>query len=84
MVQYCSKDCQRAAWKTHRKACQTGLVHRQLVENDDATAELNRALNKWLKYWRMFIHTMGVIVMDLANHPPDRLATHVYVLSDSD
>jgi hypothetical protein len=78
MVRYCSKDCQTAAWKSHKKACQTsGITHRMTMETDGDAAVLNNELSKWLKFWRMAIHTDGVKVMDLANHPPGRLATHV-------
>ncbi|KAK7685180.1 hypothetical protein QCA50_011543 [Cerrena zonata] len=80
MVQYCSKTCQKAAWKFHKKACMTGANHQRDVAENEETAELNYELNKWLKFWRMYIHNLGVQVMDLANHPPDRLATHVWVL----
>ncbi|CAL1707227.1 unnamed protein product [Somion occarium] len=50
-----------------------------MAENEDY-AELNHALNEWLNFWRMLIHNIGVVAMDLGNHPDDRLATHVWVL----
>lgn len=38
-------------------------------------------MSKWLACWRGTLFKYGMMAMDLANHPHDRLATHVYVRS---
>ena len=36
-----------------------------------------RTLNKWLACWRGTLFEFGILAMDLANAPRDKLATHV-------
>jgi len=38
--------------------------------------EVDRALSRWLQYWRSCFRTWTTISLDLANHPPERVMTH--------
>ena len=79
MVCYCSRTCQKAAWKTHKKSCATTANLRAQMEADEDVRELNNDLSTWLGYWRAHLHMFSLSALDLANHPPDRLATHWWV-----
>ncbi|GJE92286.1 hypothetical protein PsYK624_084400 [Phanerochaete sordida] len=46
-------------------------------QQSDSTEEYVHAFNKWLDRWRGHLYEQAIFAMDLANHPPDRLATHV-------
>ena len=35
------------------------------------------AISKWLTYWRETLFEYGLYALDLANNPPDILATHM-------
>lgn len=74
LVRYCSKECQVAAWKTHKHRC-TSSLRNSLAKDPDANA-LNTALSKWINNWRFELHNWAVWAMDLANNSEDRLATH--------
>ena len=34
-------------------------------------------ISKWLSYWRGTLFDFALYAMDLANHPRDRMATHM-------
>jgi hypothetical protein len=74
LVRYCSKECQVAAWRTHKQRCSSTL--RESLVNDPGANALNTALSKWINNWRFELHNWAVWAMDLANNPQDRLATH--------
>lgn len=76
MVHYCSKACQKGAWKTHKPRCANGSKMREQMVENETFAMITKVLDGWLKYWRNSFHTYGLISMDLANHPDGRLATH--------
>ncbi|KAG2099108.1 hypothetical protein BD769DRAFT_1008092 [Suillus cothurnatus] len=78
LVRYCSKECQVASWKTHKLRCNQNL--RESLANDPASNALNTALSKWINNWRDELHNWAIWAMDLANSPPDRLATHCFVI----
>lgn len=77
LVSYCSRKCKKAAYKTHKKSCAASANLRNQMDNDPAIEERNHDLSEWLSYWRPHLYTMGIYAMDLANHPGNRLATHV-------
>ncbi|KAI9569653.1 hypothetical protein HD554DRAFT_2171095 [Boletus coccyginus] len=78
LVRYCSKECQVAAWKTHKQRC-TSTLPTSLAKDPEASI-LNTALSKWINNWRFELHNWAVWAMDLANNPEDRLATHSLVI----
>ncbi|KIJ67777.1 hypothetical protein HYDPIDRAFT_107272 [Hydnomerulius pinastri MD-312] len=78
LVRYCSKECQVASWKTHKLRCSTSL--RDSLAKDPEGNALNTQLSKWINNWRDQLHTWALWAMDLTNHPPDRLATHLIAI----
>ncbi|KAH7916541.1 hypothetical protein BJ138DRAFT_284899 [Hygrophoropsis aurantiaca] len=76
LVRYCSKECQVASWKTHKPRC----TPRDSYAQDPTSHALNTALSRWINNWRDQLHTWSMWAFDLANHPPDRLATHCFVI----
>ncbi|KZT72237.1 hypothetical protein DAEQUDRAFT_64216 [Daedalea quercina L-15889] len=82
-VQYCSRECQRAAWPTHRTGCATGGAFKDSLERPEKrlSKKLNEDFTKWLNYYRRLIcSTIAVPAFNLANSPPDKLATHCLYL----
>lgn len=64
----------------HRRACAVGSTTRQeLAETNPQAHDEVTAIGKWLTYWRPTLFEYGLYAMDLANHPPERLATHMCV-----
>lgn len=45
--------------------------------------EVDRALSRWLQYWRSCFRTWTRISLDLANHPAERVMTHWYSVASS-
>lgn len=80
MVRYCSRVCQKAAWKTHRACCANGAKAHQIMAGDDNIRELNANLNHWLSYWQKTVHTYALIALNLSNSRPDKLATHCFAI----
>ncbi|KAL0956328.1 hypothetical protein HGRIS_002480 [Hohenbuehelia grisea] len=78
MVRYCSRDCQKAAWPTHKRCCSTTL--RDELEKDVDAAEKNAQFTKWLNFWRETFYKWSLIAMHLSKHPHDRLSTHCFVV----
>ncbi|KIP12171.1 hypothetical protein PHLGIDRAFT_21229 [Phlebiopsis gigantea 11061_1 CR5-6] len=77
---YCSKECQRAAWKSrHKEHC---VPHSGLQvapdgklgspakgSSGDDVLQMGRRLNKWLVHWRDVLLDFSFWAHDLANHP---------------
>ncbi|OAX37408.1 hypothetical protein K503DRAFT_237719 [Rhizopogon vinicolor AM-OR11-026] len=78
LVRYCSKECQVASWKIHKLRCNPNL--REKLAKDPVGYALNTALSKWINNWRGELHRWALWAMDLANSPPDQLATHCFVI----
>ncbi|KAH7924245.1 hypothetical protein BV22DRAFT_1035302 [Leucogyrophana mollusca] len=76
LVRYCSKECQVASWKTHKSRC----TPRESYAQDPTSHALNTALSRWINNWRDELHNWCLWAFDLANHPADRLATHIFVI----
>lgn len=78
-VRYCSRDCQKAAWKTHKKVCTSGGAFKDSLEQPGQreSKKLNDDFTKWLNYYRRLIYTVtAVFAFNLPNSPPNKLATH--------
>ncbi|TFK99604.1 hypothetical protein BDV98DRAFT_173786 [Pterulicium gracile] len=78
-VQYCSKDCQNTAWPTHKQSCAITVIGRAVPE-DTLAATRGYETDRWLKYWDQMVLAQGMNAMDLETYP-DRLGTHVWLLS---
>ncbi|KZT72238.1 hypothetical protein DAEQUDRAFT_64230 [Daedalea quercina L-15889] len=82
-VRYCSYNCQKAAWSTHKTVCATGAAFKESLERPDnwQNKKLNDDFTKWLNYYRRLICTFSAVpAFNLANSPPDKLATHCMYL----
>lgn len=78
-MRYCSRDCQKAAWKTHKKVCASGGAFKDSLERPEEreSKKLNDDFSKWLNYYRYLICNLtAVFAFNLPNSPPDKLATH--------
>jgi len=73
-VRYCSKVCQRAAWKHgHKKSC-------QIVTPDASASHEWRAMSKFIDAWKGVLTSWSCWALDLSNHPKDRLQSHIFFL----
>ena len=61
--------------KTHKPHC----TSTDTLSDDLETQQAVKNLDTWLAYWRPQLFNVAWNCVDLPNHPPDRLATHVYV-----
>lgn len=77
LAQYCSKECQRKAWPTHKKSCKTDATATSVAKDDPVGEVLAIMTDKWLAQWSRTILDVAILAMDLANSPRDKLATHV-------
>ncbi|KAF9525272.1 hypothetical protein CPB83DRAFT_885684 [Crepidotus variabilis] len=81
LVRYCSKECQRKAWPTHKRGCiRMGASLLQHRAENPAADDLNNRLSKWINFWRSTIFYIAPVALDLPNHGEDRMATHVFSL----
>ena len=74
-MRYCSKECQRAAWSSHKQRCKLGALSAPSnISKDDG--EFASAMSKWLGHWRQTLSAYCIPAMDLPNHGPDRLVKY--------
>lgn len=71
LARYCSRECQKSAWKAgHKTSC--GRV----VGADEPSSV---ALSKWIDEWKGALMSWSCWALDLTNNPRDRLSTHMSV-----
>ncbi|GJE88909.1 zinc finger MYND domain-containing protein [Phanerochaete sordida] len=87
LTTYCTKECQVKAWQAgHKNTC---TLHKSIVDasgrelpepprGSDAWLCLqeDKKLSAWLERWRHVLVAEAMTSLDLANHPPERVATH--------
>jgi hypothetical protein len=91
-VSYCSRDCQKKAWKTHKNSCAQGFE--ESLKDQPEVQKMNSRLSKWIDLWRNSLHSWSVhlmsanlsvywentrrskMAMNLGAHPPDRLSKY--------
>lgn len=76
VARYCSTDCQRLAWKSHKKTCREN----PFVSGD--TPEMNdniESITRFADVWRNSIQAWALFALDLANIREEYLNEHVYV-----
>ena len=72
LTRYCSRECQKSAWKAgHKLSCGR-------ASGTDQPG--SPALSKWVEEWKGALMSWSCWAMDLTNHPRDRLASHMLVL----
>ncbi|KII92752.1 hypothetical protein PLICRDRAFT_27757 [Plicaturopsis crispa FD-325 SS-3] len=54
-------------------------MRNDIITNPEANST-NAALTKWLDHWRTLIYHWSLWAMDIANHPPGRLADNWFVI----
>lgn len=74
---YCSRECQRLAWPTHKQHCEALAAMRDLLKQPEyRQARVESAmLTKWLLTWSDVVVGCGLLGMDIIRHP-DRPRTH--------
>ncbi|KAJ6466701.1 hypothetical protein C8R47DRAFT_1025090, partial [Mycena vitilis] len=79
VARYCSPECQRQDWKTHKKNC---TDHKTTLQNhpDPTMDEKLKIFLKWLDIWRDALLAWGAFSADLANQPPGYLLDHSYLV----
>jgi len=80
LSRYCSRECQKKAWKTHKASCNTTANMLANLVNDPEGRSLNDTFSRWLNSWKPILYGYALDALDLANHPADRLATHNVVI----
>ncbi|KZV69952.1 hypothetical protein PENSPDRAFT_752992 [Peniophora sp. CONT] len=76
MVRYCSRNCQRGAWKTHKFSCSQNQQLVASLREDPVQESFNSLLTRWLTVWKPFLVMHGPIAYDLANSPRNKMQTH--------
>ncbi|VDC01647.1 unnamed protein product [Peniophora sp. CBMAI 1063] len=79
MVRYCSRNCQRGAWKTHKFSCSQNQQLIDSLKDDPVQESFNALLTRWLTVWKPFFVMHGPIAYDMANTPRNRMETHCVV-----
>ncbi|KAF9643618.1 hypothetical protein BDM02DRAFT_3123174, partial [Thelephora ganbajun] len=84
IVLYCSRECQKEAWKTgHKRTCQSHVINKNTM--DPGTMENPRReklLSNWLNIWRGLFEGFTMRALDLANHKgEERTKTHCFVMT---
>lgn len=74
---YCSQDCQRQEWPTHKIYCpslSSAMQKMQRVEYHEKKAHVEM-LSKWMTIWARTIQVFGFLGMNFPSNP-DIAATH--------
>jgi len=72
LTRYCSRECQKSAWKAgHKLSCGR-------ASGTDQPG--SPALSKWVEEWKGALMSWSCWAMDLTNHPRDRLASHIFFI----
>ncbi|KZP30281.1 hypothetical protein FIBSPDRAFT_126375 [Athelia psychrophila] len=74
VVRYCSRECQRVAWPQHKTRCNAVVI--ETPEDNKLYTEFSH----WKNAWNGALRYIAIWSMDLANTPPDRLATHCVMI----
>ncbi|GJE88908.1 zinc finger MYND domain-containing protein [Phanerochaete sordida] len=87
---YCSPECQAEHWRfKHKLSCTPHpllLKDGKIIEPERGSREWfqvdsDKRFSKWAQRWREVFTKMAPVVLDLANHPPDRIKTHCLFLA---
>lgn len=77
-ARYCSRECQRRDWQTHRVLCHAMADTRRRMAHHPASYGFTHAadvVNRWMKIWNNPVILNGLVGLDLAEHP-EHLDTH--------
>jgi len=76
-ARYCSKVCQKEAWKLHKSTCKSVSEVRATVHPDNLRSyiDLDAALKRWTEHWKFAINRWACLGVGLAGHV-DRVASH--------
>lgn len=66
---YCSRDCQRQAWPSHKSACPSfSLAKQQMAVHHDKKIQF-KTLQKWIEIWANTIGYFGALGMNPTRNP---------------
>ncbi|KAF5310584.1 hypothetical protein D9619_007744 [Psilocybe cf. subviscida] len=87
---YCSRQCQKADWRTHKPVCEFTKRNRQEMEEDIRHAVVTASgidrmtvdaiSRKWVQQFRSVLNPVTFAALDLRHHP-ERRFTHVLAIT---
>ncbi|TFY66720.1 hypothetical protein EVG20_g4368 [Dentipellis fragilis] len=80
VVRYCSKQCQRQSWESHKDACLQALELSHELADDPIASHVNAELNRWVTTWKSTLLFHALMGLDLPHNPPDYISTHFVFL----
>ncbi|KAJ7922614.1 hypothetical protein B0H13DRAFT_1865633 [Mycena leptocephala] len=78
MARYCSRECQKKAWKNHKLTCARAIA-REVEKHPDGDMS---HLSQWINAWREGIQgAWASFAFNLAMYPSDRLSQNCLVIT---
>ncbi|EJD39086.1 hypothetical protein AURDEDRAFT_128526 [Auricularia subglabra TFB-10046 SS5] len=96
-AKYCSKECQKVAWKDHKTHCKVAAANRQLLESStekvqpfanaaadlpESKSELHSLLQTWTNRHRPSLAAALVDALNLRSDPKAHISKSLFVMVD--